>query len=130
MDVAKNDVQGQVLDMSTGLPVPDALIVQTISRGGFWSTPATYDLGHAISENDGTFRIPATPQRLLNASDPDAQLQFGVFAMGYNPAWIFLSEMCNPSLRRSELVDRMRWLLATSLPIPVPLCLIPGPRAS
>ncbi len=55
MDVAKNDVQGQVLDMSTGLPVPDALIVQTISRGGFWNTPATYDLGHAISENDGTF---------------------------------------------------------------------------
>ena len=77
MDVAKNDVQGQVLDKSTGSPVPDALIVQTISRGGFWSAPATYDLGHAISDNYGMFRIPAAPRRVLNASDPDARVQFG-----------------------------------------------------
>ena len=96
MDVAKNDVQGQVLDKSTGSPVPDALIVQTISRGGFWSTPATYDLGHAISDNDGTFRIPATPRRVLNASEPEARLQFGIFAMGYNPAWIFFERDVQP----------------------------------
>jgi hypothetical protein len=94
MDVAKNDVQGQVLDKSTGSPVPDALIVQTISRGGFWSTPATYDLGHAISDNDGTFRIPATPRRVFDASDPDAGPQFGIFAAGYNPAWFFFRTRC------------------------------------
>jgi len=82
-------------DTSTHI-VAHRLSVQTISRSGFWSTPATYDLGHAISDNDGTFRIPATPRRVLNASEPEARLQFGIFAMGYNPAWIFFERDVQP----------------------------------
>src|ERR1700731_4847111 len=89
MDVANNDVRGQVLEDSTGLPVANALVVRTIGRGGFWSTPTTYDLGHALSEKDGSFRIPAAPQRLLNVSDSDDHPSLGIFAVGYNTTWFF-----------------------------------------
>jgi hypothetical protein len=129
MDVAKNDVQGQVLDKSTGSPVPDALIVQTISRGGFWSTPATYDIGHAISDNDGTFRITATQQRVLNVSDPDSRPLFRIFAMGYNPAWIFFERDVQPfttpvRISRSDSVAP-RYLIAnpcSTVPYTWPTC--------
>jgi hypothetical protein len=89
MDVASHDVRGHVVDASTGLPVANALIVQTIGRGGFWSTPSTYDLGSTLSEADGSFLIPAAPQRLMNVTDSDEQPSLGIFAEGYNTEWFF-----------------------------------------
>jgi hypothetical protein len=87
MNVANSNVRGHVVDASTGLPVANALIVQTIGRGGFWSTPSTYDLGSALSEADGSFLIPAAPQRLMNVSDSDEGPLLGIFAEGYSTTW-------------------------------------------
>jgi hypothetical protein len=87
MDVANHDVRGRVIDTATGQPVANALIVQTIGRGGFWSTPSTYDLGSTLSEADGSFLIPAAPQRLLNVSHSDDRPLLGIFAAGYGTTW-------------------------------------------
>lgn len=87
MTVANSDVRGHVVDNATGLPVANALIVQTIGRGGFWSTPSTYDLGSTLSEADGSFLIPAAPQRLMNVSDSDEGPLLGIFAEGYGTTW-------------------------------------------
>jgi hypothetical protein len=87
MEVANHDVRGHVIDSATGLPVANALIVQTIGRGGFWSTPSTYDLGSTLSEADGTFLISTAPQRLRNVSDSDDRPLLGIFAAGYGTSW-------------------------------------------
>jgi hypothetical protein len=87
MSVANRDVRGHVIDTATGQPVANALIVQTIGRGGFWSTPSTYDLGSTLSEADGSFLIPAAPQRLLNVRDSDDRPLLGIFATGYTTTW-------------------------------------------
>jgi len=87
MNVANGDVRGRVVDNSTGQPVVNALIVQTIGRGGFWSTPSTYDLGSTLSKADGSFLIPAAPQCLLNISDSGDRPLLGIFAEGYGTTW-------------------------------------------
>jgi hypothetical protein len=48
-----------------------------------------YDLGYALSGKDGSFRILAAPERLLNVSDPDDHPALGIFAVGYNTTWLF-----------------------------------------
>jgi hypothetical protein len=105
MDVANKDVEGHVVEKATGLPVANALVVQTIGRGGFWTTPSTYDLGHSFSAADGAFRIPAAPQRLLNVSDSNERPSLGIFAPGYNPTWFFLypSEPSHINIRLEKL---------------------------
>jgi hypothetical protein len=96
MNVANSAVREHVVDNSTGLPVANELIVQTIGSGGFWSTPSTYDLGSAVSKADGSFLIAAAPQRLMNVSDSDDRPVLGIFAAGYGTTW-FARNQSSPS---------------------------------
>jgi hypothetical protein len=82
-DVATSEVRGRVIDGVSGTAIANALIVQTIARGGFWTEPETYDLGRAISDVNGQFVVPAAPRRVRNVSEPESVPQISVFAPGY-----------------------------------------------
>jgi hypothetical protein len=82
-EVATSEVRGRVVDGVSGAAIPNALIVQTIARGGFWTEPATYDLGRVTSDANGRFVVPAAPRRVGNVSDPESVPQISVDAFGY-----------------------------------------------
>ena len=81
--VATSEVRGRVVDGVSGTAIPNALIVQTIARGGFWTEPATYDLGRVTSDADGRFVVPAAPRRVRNVTDPESVPKISVFAPSY-----------------------------------------------
>jgi hypothetical protein len=97
-DVATSEVRGRVVDGVSGAAIPNALIVQTIARGGFWTEPATYDLGRVTSDANGRFVVPAAPRRVGNVSDPESVPQISVFAPGYARADAFGYTMKRPDV--------------------------------
>jgi hypothetical protein len=98
--VQETDVTGTVIDAATGAPIPNALVVQTIVRGGFWSTPTSYDLGQTLTNAEGRFTIPANPHRVGNVGDPGSKPEIIVFAPGYAE---FFSLRDSPSIGQVRL---------------------------
>jgi hypothetical protein len=93
-------VTGTVIDAVTGVPISNALVVQTIGRGGFWASPTTYDLGQTLTDENGRFVIPANPRRVGNVDDPGSKPAVSVFASGY-AEFFYLSY--SPNLGQARL---------------------------
>jgi len=102
-DVATSEVRGRVIDGVSGTAIANALIVQTIARGGFWTEPETYDLGRAISDVNGQFVVPAAPRRVRNVSEPESVPQISVFAPGYGRVDAFGYTMNRPDVGELRL---------------------------
>lgn len=84
LKVGQTTFDGMVVDHETKRPIAGACVSELLAKGGFWTQPDTYILGSACSATDGSFRIPANPRRVLNASDPDSRPYLTVSAAGYH----------------------------------------------
>jgi hypothetical protein len=84
MKVGQTTIDGIVADRETKKPISGACVSELLAKGGFWTQPGTYLLGSACSDPAGNFRIPASPRRVFNASDPDSRPYLTVSAAGYH----------------------------------------------
>jgi hypothetical protein len=87
MKVGQTSIDGLVIDRETEQPISGACVTEVLDKGGFWTQPSKYLIGSACSRQDGSFRIPANPRRVLNASEPESRPYFSVSAAGYRDSW-------------------------------------------
>ena len=87
MKVGETTIDGLVIDRETEKPISGACITEVLDKGGVWTQPGKYLIGSACSGPDGTFRIPANPHHVMNASDPESHPYFSISADGYRNSW-------------------------------------------
>ena len=97
--VQQSTIEGTVAKVYTEQPIRNALIVESIGRGGFWSEPSTYELRRTYTDEKGRFVLQADPKVLMNVTDPNEEAVIIVFARGYE--WV----MVTPSKKENAQLE-------------------------
>ena len=93
--IGENELKGQIIDKESKQPIQGALVVVTLDKGGFWTRPSAYHLGHAISDINGKFIVPTNTQTVFNAHDPSSSPGILIVQKGYRwmMAWEGLTKL-------------------------------------